>query len=496
MSLSRVGCVIDYNALMCKLKNKGIHKIRSIFTIVTIGHNNSRKTITSFRVINSNSKKNKLVVIPRFGGFMLQDIKLLDNVINNLPGGTNIQFKDVNITLTKNQSTVLNYLNENVYNTDNIKTGKSSTILQMNAGYGKTYLSMGVINTMKKKTFIIVPNTYLLKQWVNILETTFPNNTIGMYCGKYKTDGDIIVSIINSALKYPCFDNIGLVIYDEVHMYCSSKFAKIFETAQSKLCLGITATPTQRLDKFDLVSQWALGKIIYSDKINGWDPQAVNFKTSVTRIIYNGHKDYTKILESAAGIISVPLMVNQLQSDPYRNKIIIKYAIELYNMGRNIFVFSDRRGHLHDLAKCLSELKIRFDAPELTDDVTYTTDDTTDKKIEGITELMGGSTDENIEYAKKTGRIILTTFQYSGTGVSINKMNSLILATPRKSNMEQILGRIYRLSSDATVERHIIDLVDNRTCLKSQYYSRKKVYINHLHSEIKDITINWDDVGI
>jgi hypothetical protein len=72
-------------------------------------------------------------------------------------------------------------------------------------------------------------------------------------------------------------------------------------------------------------------------------------------------------------------------------------------------------------------------------------------------------------------------------------MNSLILATPRKSNMTQILGRIYRLSSDATIKRHIIDIVDNKTCLKSQYYHRKKTYME-LDSEINDIKVDWSNM--
>ncbi len=87
----------------------------------------------------------------------------------------------------------------------------------------------------------------------------------------------------------------------------------------------------------------------------------------------------------------------------------------------------------------------------------------------------------------------MTTYQYSGTGVSINKMNAIILATPRKSNMKQIMGRIFRLKSDASITRDIIDIVDNRICLKSQYYTRKKTYINDLHAIIEDKKVKWED---
>jgi hypothetical protein len=478
MFLTRKGVLIEYNPLLDKIGHEGIRKIRSMFTIVTIGHNNSRKTICSFKIIGRSKKEITFMVLPRFGGFMLQKAGLIGEITNSLQKGECVDFKEPDISLTSNQTTVLHHLLTTTYTQHNIDKGTASATIQMDPGYGKTYLAMGLISTIKKKTMIIVPNTYLLRQWVSILESVFPKNTIGCYYGVKKTDGDVVVAIVNSALKYTEYEKYGLIIYDEVHMYCSSKFAAIFSTAHALCCLGLTATPFDRIDKFDPVAHWALGKPILAENIEGWDPVDVVFSTEVTRVIFNGHEDFTRILTSSAGIVSVPLMVNQIQDDHHRNTLIVAYAITLYRTGRNVFVFSDRREHLHTLAKILIENRIEFDAPEL--DI-------------GVAELMGGSTDNDIEAAKINGRIIMTTYQYSGTGVSINKMNSIILATPRKSNMKQILGRIYRLSSDATVVRNIIDIVDNKTCLKAQYSARKKVYVNNLSALITPIKISWGD---
>lgn len=478
MSLTRIGVLLDHKTLVAKVGHQGLRKIKNIFTVVNIGHNNTRKTISSYKIIKIDNVAH--VLLPRFGGFMLQKTKIIPVVENKLQRGHGIHLLEPQMELTPNQNVILDHLSSTIYTNENIAKGTSSTILQMDPGYGKTYLALGVINFISKKTMIIVPNTYLLRQWTEVLTEAFPNNKIGCYYGLKKEDGDIVVAIINSALKYPNYNDFGLIVYDEVHMYCSNKSATIFTKAQAACCLGITATPSDRIDKFDPVAHWALGKVIRAEKIPNWNSANVNFTTSVTRVIYNGHKDYTQVIESAAGIVSVPLMVNQLQDDPYRNKLIVAYAIHLYKTGRNVFVFSDRRDHLHELAKILCEQKIQFDAPEL-------------QNMNGITELMGGSTDEDIEHAKKNGRIIMTTYQYSGTGVSINKMNSLILATPRKSNMKQILGRVYRLTSDQTIKRHIIDIVDNRTCLKSQYYTRKKAYLNKLQADIRDVKVKWEN---
>lgn len=475
MYLTRSGVIAEYQTLVDKIGNDGIRKIKKIFTIITIGHNNTRKTITAVKIIKAvkaNDTISTKLLLPRFGGFML-----FNDIENRLQRGTDIKLNP-NMKLTPNQSQTLKYLKQNIYTLANVEKGTSSTILQMDPGYGKTYLSFGVINEIKKKTMIIVPNTYLLRQWVDTLDIAFPDSKIGQYYGLKKIDGDIIVAIVNSALKYPDYTEFGLIIYDEVHMYCSKKSSAIFSKAQAACCLGLTATPEDRIDKFDPVAQWSLGNVIYADKLPGWNSGNVNFSTNVTRVIYGGHKDYTRILESATGIVSVPLMINQLQEDPHRNRLIVAYAIKLYKTGKNVFVFSDRREHLHMLANLLIEQKIHFDAPEL----------------ETIKKLMGGSTNDDIENAKNVGRIIMTTYQYSGTGVSINKMNSLILATPRRSNMKQILGRIYRLTSDQTIVRQIIDIVDNKICLKSQYYSRKKAYIN-LQATMSDKKIGWQECG-
>ena len=45
---------------------------------------------------------------------------------------------------------------------------------------------MDLISKINQKTLIIVPNTYLLKQWVELLTQYFPENTIGEYYGKTK----------------------------------------------------------------------------------------------------------------------------------------------------------------------------------------------------------------------------------------------------------------------------------------------------------------------
>jgi hypothetical protein len=145
----------------------------------------------------------------------------------------------------------------------------------------------------------------------------------------------------------------------------------------------------------------------------------------------------------------------------------------LFELKLNIFVFSERRSHLEYLYQQFNYLleekytennyKSYLSIPEL--------------DINNNLVLYGGSSDEDIQMAKNKSNIIFTTYSYSSTGVSIDKMNAVILTTPRKSKSKQIIGRIFRLNKEHShIKRIIIDIIDNKSVLKNQLYSRMDAY--------------------
>ena len=94
-----------------------------------------------------------------------------------------------------------------------------------------------------------------------------------------------------------------------------------------------------------------------------------------------------------------------------------------------------------------------------------------------ITVLRGGVAAGEVGRARVIGaHVICTTYGYSRRGISLPEMTALVLATPRRNGSTQILGRVFRRGGDPEIERVIVDLVDTRTCLKSQYADRRKVY--------------------
>jgi hypothetical protein len=80
-------------------------------------------------------------------------------------------------------------------------------------------------------------------------------------------------------------------------------------------------------------------------------------------------------------------------------------------------------------------------------------------------------------------------------GFSIKKLNTVILATPRK-NVEQSTGRIFRQRIDERkVAPHIIDIVDSHSMLVNRWYVRQRFYkkceytVTHIDKQKKPVEV-------
>lgn len=376
---------------------------------------------------------------------------------------------------------------------------------------GKSFVAMDIIGRLNLKTLIIVPNTYLLKQWVEILTKYFPNNTIGEYYGKNKRDGDIIVGIVNSLvndefilkdpfnkkIKYTYsyeefYKQFGFIILDESHIYCTDIFKVIYHRFQSTYMLGLSATPNERNDKCDLISHANIGEVLDAHTLPNFIHSDIKFEADVHLIKYNGPDEYIKVhINPITNMICVPQMIEDITNDEYRNKLILNELLRLFELKLNIFVFSERRSHLEylynefnclleELGNNIEDNKEYLSVPEL--------------NINNNLVLYGGSSDDDIETAKNKSNVIFTTYSYSSTGVSIDKMNAVILSTPRKSKAKQIIGRIFRLNkANSHIKRIIIDIIDNKTVLKHQLYGRMSAYKERDCTIIKK-NINYDEI--
>lgn len=428
------------------------------------------------------------IIFPRFGMMAFMEEHLRNyKISNNIKSGLSpcVPFKWAG-SFTNNQPLIANHIMATYFSKENADAGRAGLILNLEAGQGKSYLAAGLIEKIQRKTLVICHTESILNQWVQVLKSSYAANTIGQYFGKVKEDGDIVVAIINSLLldtlqngdgevkPVDFFQAFGYIIIDEIHLFSSQSRKKIYGVCQRKYMLGLSATPDENKDGLDVVNTWNCGSILNAASMDGYSVEDIPFVGEVTTIKYHGHPDYTELLTNeATEMVNHSGMINQICEDPYRLRLVINLILELCGEDKNIFVFADRREYLKQIKS--HELLNR---PDLV-----------------IMDLMGGASADDMDSAKKTAKVILTTYQFMGTGVSIPRMDALILATPRKTKSRQYINRIFRLGGDYSSVRKIIDVVDWRTHMKAQYYHRKKYY-DEKQYPINSKTFKWEDITI
>ena len=424
-------------------------------------------------------KNIRIIKLPKYAGLKLLNKLNLEYIDKRNYSNQTYDFKS-NIILYPNQIIISNNIEEKLK-----KRKTNSYILIQKPGLGKTIIALNIINLLKVKVLIIVPNLFLFNQWkLEILDNfDITEEEILEWNGKmtskkkknltiYNSQFKIIITTIHTALKIDPQvlneNNVCLCIYDEIHLYCSPLFSKCFQNTQRYYNLGLSATAT-RNDTFEKIYLQHLNILSFSNKIvNEENSQFIG----CVFIIRNQQKYENIMLKN--GNISVPLILNNIIEDEKRNDLIIQNIIKLYddNIENYIYVFSDRRSHLQNLAKNLNikrnDIKVFINGNE--------------NELNELCEikvLLGGCTLDDVIDAKNNARIIFTTYQLSSVGVNIVKMNCLMFATPRKSNFKQIIGRILRNGSNVNIHRKIIDIVDMKSILYNQYHYRKKEYIDH-----------------
>ena len=468
-------------------KHNILKRINNRFTL-TVDKYTYKERIKNYKSIYDKD----IMIYPRFG--FLKYIKkhfINYNLVNKIKEGEipKIKFKWTG-KFKNNQPIIAEHIMSNIFTKENAKNGKSGLILNLQAGQGKTFLATGLIEKLKRKTLIICHNRTILFQWYNILLQAYPENNIGLYYGEAKEDGDIVVAVINSLLldimeingekttSKLFFKRFGYTIIDEAHEYCSKTRRNIYTRASSTYMLGLSATPLERKDGMDIINVWGCGDVLDAKTIKGYTEEDIAFKGEVVKINYTGPKQFTQLITiGELDTISHSLMINQISDDFYRIHMIVKLTYELIRESKNIFIFADRREYLEKIRNEMTRFNI------------YTEIHIDDVKANRI---VGGATDLEIKKAEE-GNVILTTYQFMGTGKSIPKMDAVILAHPRKSKCRQYVGRIFRLGSDYSITRKIYDIIDCFAHFPSQWYIRKKYYDEQKYS-ISYRNVNYKDI--
>jgi len=314
-------------------------------------------------------------------------------------------------------------------------------LISLDTGLGKTVVALKLIELMKVKTLIVVHAEFLLEQWKARIEQFLQGARVGIIRqGKCETDDvDISIGMIQTIVnrEYPkdFFSTYGSIYVDECHHISSRTFSSIFYKVQTKYMIGLSATP-ERKDGLSKVIYWFLGPLIISIKRETNKPSI--------KFVFNPDTYEEKF--NKLGKINNPTMITDLTKQQARNELIVKTIKEHLKQNRKILVLSDRRDHCEYLLKNLDGISA------------------------GV--YLGGMKTKDRETTTNCS-VILGTYQASGEGFDVPELDTLILATP-KSDVEQAVGRILRQKN--VNEPLVLDIIDNFSIFKGQYYKRRKFY--------------------
>lgn len=340
-------------------------------------------------------------------------------------------------------------------------------ILSLPTGYGKTVVGIYTMCEVKLKTIIVVHKEFLVEQWRERIEAFVPSARIGIVRQNKidLDDKDVVIAMLQTLISkdYPAstFFGFGLAIFDEVHHLSAPVFSKALFKVCPPLILGLSATP-KRKDGLSWVLEHYIGPVFFQVhrkheshvEVKRIDyappPGKEKYTDNLPRLPNGTHFDYNGV-------------TNLLVGDPDRNKMIVDLIIGALRKdpARNFLLLTDRRGHCEVLYDLLYEAR-------------------TKRHIDvrpGI--YYGGMKTKDLKNAADSN-VILATYSFANEGLDIEKLNSIVLATP-KGDVVQAVGRILRdgagkkRSADASVPC-VYDVVDGHRYFETKFTQRKAFY--------------------
>jgi superfamily II DNA or RNA helicase len=373
-------------------------------------------------------------------------------------------------------------------------------------GYGKTFMALNIAVLLKRRFLIVVDKEFLMNQWKSEIENFINGARVGILQGstcqvgtdiifereytipelkqlcrdaKLKVGGnkddilkrltdagidttpkshtidyDITICMIQTICRqeFPdgFFDEYGFTIFDECHHLGAAYFCQALKKIQTRYMLGLSATP-DREDGLSLVFEYHLGDPVYKNTKRAPDKEAV------VKAIWFDSEDpaYKDVPVNWRGEPITAKLLNQVADFELRNKRIMELIDEYASdPNRFILILSDRISQLEWIEKALN------DWPQ--------------KYIHGY--YIGGMKQSKLDENADKCQILLATYQMASEAFSVKKLNTVILATPRK-NVEQSTGRIFRQRIDERkVAPHIIDIIDSHDCHKRRWFVRSRFY--------------------
>jgi len=355
-------------------------------------------------------------------------------------------------------------------------------LLSVGCGRGKTVMAIKLAQLLEAKTLVVVHKTFLQDQWVERIKQ-FTDAKIGIIRQDKVDieDKDIVIAMIQSIsmrdYDIEIFDKFKFVIYDEAH-HCASKiFSRALYKTGANYTLALSATP-DRPDGLKKVMDWYLGPTIYKES------RRPN-KQVLTKVFkyHSKNKLFVEqtVYRNGQSKAHAPKMINNLVEMKERNTHLLNIINQIRKFpDRKILVLSGRREHLKFLKDNVDN-NIKQDIQEK-------------KILENECKTyyyLGGMKEKERKEAETQADILFATYDMAHEGLDIDRLNTVILATPKK-NIIQSVGRIMRrILKTGDIRPIIIDLCDELSIFKRQGEIRLRDY-NISKYEVKLYYINND----
>ncbi|AAN02678.1 putative DNA helicase transcriptional elongation factor [Lumpy skin disease virus] len=307
--------------------------------------------------------------------------------------------------------------------------------LHLSCGFGKTITACYLMLKHKRKTVICLPNKMLASQWKTVIESTKLSYIISLdgvkkLMDKLKFENVDVLIIINRHLSNEDFckkiySDYDTFILDESHMYNlmnNSILTRFLTFYPPKICYFLTATPRKynRLYCNEIVNILKITDMVKTIKVVEYffeNYSSVSIRKMLKRKLDNDkYHIYTEKI---------------LSEDSPRNELILKTIFENFknDIIKRTIVVTKLRSHMMLLYSELNKI--------LGNELVFLGDAKNKSSYDVVKRIR-----------EKEKFIFVSTINYSGTGLDIPTLDSLILCNVvlNTIQVEQLFGRICRES--------------------------------------------------
>lgn len=321
---------------------------------------------------------------------------------------------------------------------------KGTILIVAHPGFGKTITSINIACKLNMKTMIIVNKLILIKQWTESINIFCPDKKLQYITSKTKlidpTADFYIMNAINIKKKPKVwFEQIKLVIIDEIHQLVTKILCQGFFHFTPDYLIGLSATP-YRFDEYNKVISWFFGKYLIGKQL------------MKKHLVYYVDSDFVPDIAYTPRGLDWNVVLNSQAQNEKRNELIVKIVNRFPEKIWLILV--KRVVHAEILQK-----------------------------------MFGGKCEtllrEKINFDKNCKILIGTTCKI-GVGFDHSKIDALFIAADVKNYFVQFLGRCMRRPDCDPI---VVDLIDNFRVLKKHFEGRTVEYLKHGGS-LKELIIS------